>query len=331
LINRIINEIKPDQIVVLSDYAKGMLDDSEKIISKSNQINCRVLVDPKSKDFSKYRGAWLLKPNFKEFTAAVGDCVDEADIHSRARELIDRYEIRNILITCGVKGMILVNHCGVQNFPAKSINVFDVTGAGDTVIAALATLLDSGKSLEDAIKFAIDAAACAVSKNGTQIVSILDIENLRKNKLSILTNGINLQGEEKIVFTNGCFDILHAGHVRLLEKAKELGTSLIVGLNSDNSVRRLKGNGRPINDQEKRKKVLSSLGCVDKVIIFEQDTPLELIKKIRPDVLVKGADYKITEIVGKDLVIKNGGIVKTIELVENLSTTKIVQDISNGK
>lgn len=329
-ISKITDSFYKEQVVVLSDYQKGMLDHSLAFIQKANELNCKVLIDPKSDDFKNYQGAWLIKPNLKEFFAAVGPCNDQSEIALRAKQIINKFNIENILITCGSNGMFLVNRDGFKKYPARSVEVFDVTGAGDTVIAALATFLDQGKSLDEAIHIAIDAASFAVSKNGTYSVTLKDIEAIRNSYTTSNKEDIKTRGK-KIVFTNGCFDILHAGHIQLLEKAKSFGTHLIVGLNSNESVSRLKGPGRPINDQEHRRKILSSLRCVDEVIIFGEDTPFDLINQIKPDVLVKGSDYKISDIVGADIVLQNGGSVQTVDFIEDTSTTKIVDRVKNAK
>ena len=321
-------ELAAAQIVVLSDYDKGVLSESSLIIERANKLDCRVLVDPKTKDFSRYKGAWLVKPNYKEFCAVVGNCRSEKDIYIKAKQLIDRYDIKNLLITCGPKGMILVNEKGLKKFDSKPIEVFDVTGAGDTVIAALAFTLDQGWELEQSVNFAVEASACAVARNGTQSVTMKDIVELRRRAFGDHEVSLS-QKDRKIVFTNGCFDILHAGHVHLLEKAKELGTYLIVGLNSDESVRRLKGRQRPVNSEKSRRQVLSALRCVDEVIIFPEDTPFRLIDTLKPDILVKGSDYEIANIVGAEQVLKRGGIVKTIEFIDNISSSKIIDRISN--
>ena len=329
-ISKIIDSFYENQIIVLSDYRKGMLDHCPVFIQKANELNCKVLVDPKSDDFKDYQGAWLIKPNLKEFFAVVGPCKDQSEIALRAQKIINKYNIENILVTCGSNGMFLVNQDGIKNYTARSVEVFDVTGAGDTVIAALATFLDQGKSLDEAIHIAIDAASFAVSRNGTYSVTLKDIEAVRNANPTLIKEGKKTR-DKKIVFTNGCFDILHAGHIQLLEKARSFGTHLIVGLNSNESVSRLKGPGRPINDQEHRMKVLSSLRCVDEVIIFGEDTPFDLINQIKPDVLVKGSDYEISDIVGADIVLQNGGSVQTIDFIEDTSTTKIVDRVKNAK
>ena len=293
-------------IIIISDYNKGSVSNSNELIRLFNGVP--VLVDPKN-TFDNYYGAYLVKPNEKEFREYVCNYSTKEELIKSARENIIKNNIANMLITLGSKGMILVNRNEHIEFSAKKVDVYDVTGAGDVVISAIAYGLLNKLSLKDAIEISINAAAVAVSKAGTYVVNKKD---LRSNK-------------KTIVFTNGCFDIIHMGHISLLQKAKLLGDKLIVGLNSDDSIRRIKR--EPTNSQEARKAVLAAIEHVDEVIIFDDDTPYDLIKNVNPDIIVKGGDYTIEDVVGADLV-KEVVIVPT---VDTYSTTKIMEKIKNGK
>ena len=321
--------------LVLSDYGKGTLKDTALLIKKAKAKGKIVLVDPKGKDFSKYKGADIITPNFSEFEDVVGKVGSEADLTKKGKALIKALNLNALLITRGPEGMTLLqNKKGkvlISGFPTQARDVFDVSGAGDTVIAALAGGLAGGFDLGDSIRMANIAAGIVVAKLGTATVTPQEINPfLEKEKPYLALEEVGpykddlKDSNKKIVFTNGCFDILHAGHVEYLEKAKALGDKLIVGINSDSSVSKLKGKNRPINKLFHRAKVLSSLRCVDKVVMFDENTPLKLIKTLQPDLLVKGGDYKVKDIVGYKEVTGYGGSVVTIPLVKGLSTTKIL-------
>jgi D-beta-D-heptose 7-phosphate kinase/D-beta-D-heptose 1-phosphate adenosyltransferase len=299
---------QPDNadIIIISDYNKGSVSNANELIRLFN--GAPVLVDPKN-TFDNYYGAYLVKPNEKEFREYVCDYSSKEELIKAARENIIKNDIANMLITLGSNGMILVNRKECVEFPAENVEVYDVTGAGDVVIATIAYGLYSGKSLKSSIELSINAASIAVSKPGTYVVTKSDLKN---------------KGQ-RLVFTNGCFDIIHPGHISLLQKAKSLGDKLIVGLNSDDSIRRIKR--EPTNSQEARKAVLSAIGCVDEVIIFDDDTPYDLIKKLHPDVLVKGGDYTVDNVVGCDLVNE----VVIIPTLDTYSTTSIMEKIKNDK
>lgn len=334
-------------VVILSDYGKGTLGPIlPALIAHCKALGKPVLVDPKGKDFTIYRGATLLTPNMSEFEAVAGATADEDTFSERARDMIAQCELDSLLVTRSEKGMTLFQS-GAEPFslPAQVREVYDVTGAGDTVIATLATAMAGGYSLHDATNLANIAAGIVVGKMGTATTSqselqaalvasehskvlnrsgIMDLETLLQQvKLA------RLRGET-IVMTNGCFDILHAGHVHYLNEARKLGDRLIVAVNGDESVRRLKGETRPINGLEDRMAVLAALGCVDWVIPFDEDTPLKWIEAVVPDKLVKGGDYIPEDIVGYDCVTQAGGQVLVIDLVEGRSTTRIIERINQS-
>jgi D-beta-D-heptose 7-phosphate kinase/D-beta-D-heptose 1-phosphate adenosyltransferase len=334
-IKKCAENIQYADIVILSDYGKGVCSQTVcvSVIELANKYGKPVLIDPKCSDWTRYAGAYLIKPNFKEFCESVGKPINNTttDIELAAKNQLASYNIENILVTRSNYGMILVNH-STADFPAETREVYDVSGAGDTVIAVIATFLAAGAELNEAVKFANIAAGIAVGKTGTYVVTFADLENIIGNNMSKIRmtqdiiehiNELKKQGK-KIVFTNGCFDIIHIGHINLLKQAKQFGDILIVGLNSDSSVKRIKGNGRPFNNEMERAEVLAALNTTDIVIIFEEDTPLELIKKIMPDVLVKGADYAPERVVGADIVIASGGRLELAKLIESKSTTDIL-------
>jgi D-beta-D-heptose 7-phosphate kinase/D-beta-D-heptose 1-phosphate adenosyltransferase len=329
--------------VILSDYAKGVLTEPviRAIIDAARRLGRPVVVDPKGHDYRVYRGATLITPNVKELAAAVHRPVTtEAQIAEAAAELARMVESEAVLVTRSEEGMSL--HVGGQppiHVPAYPVRVRDVSGAGDTVAAVMAVMLAIKTPYEFAVRAANAAAAVVVGKRGTATVTLGE---LRHRLLPEAT----LAPEDKIVFdwsvlderlaewrrrglrigfTNGCFDLLHRGHIKLLAEARGACDRLVVGLNSDASTTRLKGKGRPINPAEGRAEVLAALEAVDLVVVFEEDTPLELLQKVRPAVLVKGADYRIEQVVGRELVEAMGGDVVLIDLVPGHSTTRLVQ------
>ena len=341
LASRMEQHIKGCGAVVLSDYAKGTLEKVRQLIQIANKHNVPVLVDPKGHDFEKYQGATLITPNLHEFEAVVGHCEDERELVEKGIELLNKHQWQALLITRGEHGMTLLRPNQPElHLPALAREVFDVTGAGDTVIGTLASALAAGSKIEDAVALANTAAGIVVVKLGTATVSAHELRRklrtmgatgsgtMSEQQLSIVIEEAKAHGE-KIVMTNGCFDILHAGHVAYLQQAKALGDRLIVAVNSDNSVRQLKGEGRPVNPCDRRMSVLSALGSVDWVVEFDEETPQRLISEMMPDILVKGGDYKVEEIAGSKEVLANGGKVEILQFVDGVSTTKIIESINN--
>ncbi|EIC82918.1 bifunctional D-glycero-beta-D-manno-heptose-7-phosphate kinase/D-glycero-beta-D-manno-heptose 1-phosphate adenylyltransferase HldE [Serratia sp. M24T3] len=325
--------------LVLSDYAKGALKDIEQMIALANAAGVPVLIDPKGSDFERYRGATLLTPNLSEFEAVVGPCKTEDQLVEKGMALIASFELSALLVTRSEQGMTLLQPGKTPlHLPTQAQEVFDVTGAGDTVIGVLATVLAAGASLEDACFLANAAAGVVVAKLGTSTVSIVELENaihgrsetgfgvMSEEELKLAVEQARKRGE-KVVMTNGIFDILHAGHVSYLANARKLGDRLIVAVNSDASTKRLKGETRPVNPLAQRMAVLAALGAVDWVVGFEEDTPRRLIAGILPYLLVKGGDYQPHEIAGCDEVWANGGEVKVLNFEDGLSTTKIINQI----
>ncbi|EMI4801191.1 D-glycero-beta-D-manno-heptose-7-phosphate kinase [Campylobacter lari] len=317
--------------IVLSDYAKGILTSkvTKALIEHANTLNLPILIDPKGSDFSKYQNATLLTPNKKEAIQALG--VEKIDNLEKAlKKLKDDLNLTYSIITLSEEGIALFDE-KLHIIPAKALEVYDVTGAGDSVIAMLAYALALKVDIIKACELANDAAAVVVAKVGSVSVSLEEIKNLKKasfeDKIKSKEELVKLIQNQKIVFTNGCFDIMHYGHIKYLEKAKKLGDILVVGLNSDESVKRLKGNSRPINLEFQRACMLASMYFVDYVVIFNEDTPYELIEFLKPDVLVKGADYKDKEVVGSNLVKK----VELIDFEDGFSTTNIINRIANDK
>jgi D-beta-D-heptose 7-phosphate kinase/D-beta-D-heptose 1-phosphate adenosyltransferase len=325
--------------LVLSDYAKGSLQDCQALIGLARQFSVPVLVDPKGSDFTRYRGATLLTPNFAEFESVVGRCRSEQDIVRRGAALMDELDLQGLLVTRGEAGLTLLRpNQPEMHLPARAREVFDVTGAGDTVIAVLAAVIAAGQSIPEAVALANLAAGIVVGKMGTATVNAPELRRavqseqgsergvVTEEQLLIAIEDARGSGE-KIVFTNGCFDIIHAGHVGYLEEARAQGDRLIVAVNSDASVKRIKDEGRPINPLDRRMAVLAGLESVDWVLSFDDDTPERLLKNIKPDVLVKGGDYRPDQIVGADIVKAYGGEVKVLSYVESCSTTAIVNKI----
>lgn len=334
--------VTKNSVVILSDYNKGSLSDVQKMIQLAKAKKVKVLIDPKGSDFEKYRGATLLTPNLSEFEAVVGKCANDQQLVERALQVIKDFEFEALLITRSENGMTLVRE-GLAPFhlPTQAQEVYDVTGAGDTVISVLATSLAAGSSFEDACTLANAGAGVVVGKIGTSTVNTIELANavysqqdigfgvLSETQLKVAVQLAQHRGE-KVVMTNGCFDILHAGHVSYLNTAREQGDRLIVAVNSDQSVRDLKGSGRPVNPVDRRMAVLAGLGAVDWVIEFTEPTPQRLIANILPDMLVKGGDYKVEEIAGGVEVINNGGEVRVLQFEEGCSTSEIINTIRNN-
>lgn len=329
--------------LVLSDYGKGTLSQVQKMIQIARQANVPVLIDPKGTDFERYRGATLLTPNMSEFEAVVGRCHSEEEIIEKGLQLIQKFELTALLVTRSEKGMTLIRPDQPPfHLATEAKEVFDVTGAGDTVISVLATALADGRSFEEACYLSNVAAGIVVGKLGTSTVSNLELENAIHDRNS---NGFGIMSEaelkqavadakqrgEKIVMTNGCFDIIHPGHVSYLSNARKLGDRLIVAVNTDASVKRLKGEQRPINSLQARMDVLAGLASVDWLVAFDEDTPQRLIGEILPDLLVKGGDYRPEDIAGSKEVWANGGEVRVLNFENGNSTSNIIRKIQQLK
>jgi D-beta-D-heptose 7-phosphate kinase/D-beta-D-heptose 1-phosphate adenosyltransferase len=327
-------------VVILSDYAKGTLSQIGDLIAACRAKNIPVLVDPKGTDFSRYKQASVMTPNLAEFAAVVGQPVDDADLVSKARALCNELELQSLVVTLGDRGMLVVDgNSGAEALlPARARQVFDVTGAGDTVIAALAAGIGASLDAEAAAELANLAASLVVRKIGTATVTPAELNLalheqgsgglgiLNATQAQAVACEIRTRGET-LVMTNGCFDILHKGHVAYLQEAKSRGDRLLVAVNTDASVQRLKGEDRPINPLEDRMAVLAGLASVDWVVSFDSDTPEELISSILPDVLVKGGDYEPDAIAGGKAVLNNGGSVEVLRFHEGRSTSAIVDSI----
>ena len=342
IINKLSANISNYDVVILSDYGKGVLTTNltQEIISISNKNNVKVFVDPKGKDYSKYKGAYTLTPNKKEAIEATNILInDNESLEKAIKKLKEECELEVSLITLSESGIAIFDD-NLRIKPTVAREVYDVTGAGDTVIASIAFAIANHMKIDDAIQFANLAAGVVVGKIGSATASLDEIyeyeSSLNKSnssshiksfeEIEILAKKLHDKGK-KIIFTNGCFDILHAGHVKYLEEAKSYGDVLILGLNADSSVRKLKGPTRPINNQDDRAYILASLESVDYVVIFEEETPYELIKLIQPHVLVKGGDYEGKEIVGQDIAQE----LRLVQFVDGKSTSKIIQRIQNNE
>jgi D-beta-D-heptose 7-phosphate kinase / D-beta-D-heptose 1-phosphate adenosyltransferase len=311
LFHQQLHEANPD-VVIFSDYAKGCLVSVRTLIQAVKQAGKRVIVDPKSSDLSRYHGADIITPNRKECEEALGEWSSVEELDQKVRQAMIRYEWFAMVVTLGADGMLLFERDKpVISIESDAREVFDVTGAGDTVIAVLGTYWGKGFSLEDSLRIANRAAGWVVGQVGA---TPIDRSILEKK-------------EEKVVFTNGCFDIIHRGHLQYLRQAKALGTHLVVGVNTDASLRRLKGKMRPIHALDERMELLAALEMVDEVIAFDEDTPLSLIQRLRPDVLVKGGDYTIDSIVGAQEVQGWGGEVIVLPFVPGYSSTKIIHKV----
>ena len=345
-VEKILDSVKENiqeyDALILSDYGKGVLTDElcQAVIKLANENSVKVLVDPKGSDFSKYRGAYLLTPNKKEAQLATGiDIKDDASLQEALLQLKSECDLDISLITLSEDGIAIFD-TELKKFPTVAKEVFDVTGAGDTVIASIAYALSAGKSIDETAQFANLAAGVVVGKIGSATVTIDEIEeyeaSLHKStsdahiktfaEIDEIVQRYKKNGK-KVVFTNGCFDILHVGHVKYLQIAKSFGDVLIVGLNSDASVSRLKGPTRPVNVAEDRAYLLAALEAVDFVVPFEEDTPYELIKMIAPDVLVKGGDYEGKAVVGTEFAKE----LKLVDFVDGKSTTKTIEKIQGKR
>ena len=327
--------------VLLSDYGKGVLtsDLTQSLISIANKNDKKVLVDPKGLDYSKYKGAYLLTPNKKEASEATQvNIKDDASLTQAITQLKTECELDISLITLSEQGVAIYDN-ELRTHPTVAREVFDVTGAGDTVLASLGFALACDYQIDDAVKFSNLAAGVVVGKIGSATATLNEIieyeSSLNKStsdehiktlgEIATLSKELKARGK-KIIFTNGCFDILHAGHVRYLETAKSYGDVLILGLNSDRSVTALKGEGRPINTQLDRAYILAALEAVDYVVVFDDDTPYDLIKAIKPHILVKGGDYEGKQVVGQDIADE----LKLVQFVDGKSTTKTIEKIQKS-
>ncbi len=326
-------------VLILSDYAKGALQNPQPLIQAAREAGVPVLIDPKGTDFERYRGATLLTPNLSEFEAVVGKCESEQSLLEKGMALLRELDMEALLVTRSEQGMTLIRPDMPElHLPAKAQEVYDVTGAGDTVISVLGAALAAKSPMPEAVAMANIAASIVVAKLGTATVSMPELRRavqqehgsgrgmVNREQLAIDVADARAHGE-KIVFTNGCFDILHAGHVGYLEQARKLGDRLIVAINSDASVKRLKGEGRPINPVDRRMAVLAGLEAVDWVVSYDEDTPEPLLELIKPDILVKGGDYTKEQVVGWEIVEGYGGEVAALDFLDDCSTTAIVNQI----
>ena len=327
-------------VVVVSDYAKGVI--TPKLFKRILASGKRLIVDPKSSDFSIYSGAFLVTPNLKELCEACGaSSIPLNEVEQETRKLMQNCSIENILVTLGADGMMLVEGNGSStHIHTRAREVYDVTGAGDTVIATIACAVAAKASLEDACMIANIAAGIVVGKHMTATATPAEILDyafgpsasekiVDRPTLVSRVNELRKSGR-RVVFTNGCFDLLHMGHITYLNESRAFGDALVVGLNTDSSIKTLKGDSRPIIPETERSHVLAALECVDYVILFDEETPYDLIKAVKPDILVKGADYTREQVVGYDVVEANGGEVRLVKLVGNMSTSDIIDRIKNG-
>jgi len=325
--------------LVLEDYEKGTLVEPQALIQQASQSKIPVIVDPKHKPLSAWAGAAVVKPNEQELRQWLEPWPSDANLPAELERLRDENNIGALLVTRGPLGLVVADGGATPlQIPARRVDVFDVTGAGDTVAATLAAAIAGGLGVRPATRLANLAASIAVTRTGTVAVSAPDLRTLAQEEgrsdRGLLTTEQLLEfarraraDEQTIVFTNGCFDILHAGHVAYLEEARALGDRLVVAINTDDSVTRLKGAGRPVNSLERRAAVLAALSAVDWVVAFAEDTPENLLTALQPEVLVKGGDYTTETVVGAEIVMGYGGKVTVLSLVDGVSTTKIVDQL----
>ncbi|MGI2882985.1 bifunctional D-glycero-beta-D-manno-heptose-7-phosphate kinase/D-glycero-beta-D-manno-heptose 1-phosphate adenylyltransferase HldE [Vibrio furnissii] len=343
ILSRMEQALPQVKAVILSDYAKGALEHVQQFIQTARAAGVPVFIDPKGADFERYRGATLLTPNMSEFEQVVGKVKTNEELVAKGEALIEQFDLEALLVTRSENGMTLLRR-GMDPFhlPTQAKEVYDVTGAGDTVISVLAASVSAGKALDEACALANAAAGVVVGKLGTSTVSTIElaeaIHGSKDTDFGVIDEASLIEAVkkaqargEKVVMTNGCFDILHAGHVSYLNHAAELGDRLIVAVNTDESVKRLKGPGRPVNPTERRMAVLAGLGAVDWVVPFAEDTPQRLIAEVLPDLLVKGGDYKPEEIAGGKEVIAAGGKVQVLNFEDGCSTTEIIEAIKGGR
>ncbi len=339
---RVEKRVRSADVLVIEDYDKGVVERPEHLVAAARRARVAVVVDPKHKDFARYAGAKVLKPNRNEFERAAGTWDNEADFADRGLALLRRVDVETLVVTRGGEGSTVIGRAGlVRHLPASDVEVYDRTGAGDTVAAALAVALGLGWDAVESARVANLAAGLVCARMGTSAVTAPEINQaiaaaerpdegvLTREQLLAAVRLARGRGE-RIVFTNGCFDILHAGHVGYLEEARELGDRLVVAVNDDASAARLKGPGRPVNALERRLRVLEGLSSVDWVTPFSEDTPEALLEAVRPDVLVKGGDYAESAVVGADLVRGWGGEVRVLSLLADCSTSSIVDRIKSA-
>jgi len=340
------NKINDYDVIVLSDYNKGVLTDTliKKIIKIAQHFKKILIVDPKKKDFSVYAGATFITPNFKELKSAV----NTFDINSKSnddnlviklsKQIINKFKFKAVITTRSADGISVVTDVGsFFHLPSEAKEVFDVSGAGDTALAYLSTYISKGKSLELSVKISNIAAGLAVGKFGTSVVSIGEVDDIKQLKnIKVVTNqnlskALKDYDSKKIIgFTNGCFDLLHTGHISYLKSAKQKCDILILGLNSDESIRKLKGKNRPIVEQKDRVEILSSFPFIDKIVVFDEVTPIKLIKRIKPNIIFKGKDYKKQDVVGFRESKKWQGRVILIDFIKNKSTTNLIERIKTS-
>lgn len=332
IITAIENEIKKFDIVVLSDYLKGVLsfDLIKSIVDIAHKYGKKVMVDPKDSDMAKYKNCDIIKPNELELRSMMKTCDGELSVlKSSIKEMAIENNHEAVIVTRGKNGILAYKKDeGYEIIDAINTKVVDVCGAGDTAFAYLIAGIVSGISMENSLKLANFAAGVKVQNRGVCPIAYFQLYcNKKQIKFEELDCLRKIFYNKRIVFTNGCFDLLHAGHVYCLEEAKKAGDILIVGINTDESVKKLKGKERPVLDERDRIKMLEALACVDYVIKFSEDTPKKIISRLKPDVLVKGSDYKDKEIIGSDIVLNNGGEIKTIKMLNGYSTSKLIQRI----
>jgi len=320
--------------IIISDYAKGFCSATlcRKAIGIASSFNKYVIIDPKGTDWDKYSGSYIVSPNLKELREICSADIknEDSEIEECAREILKRYSIDNLLVTRSDRGMSLIRKKDAFHIQAETREVSDVTGAGDTAIASLTLGIAGGMDILDAVKLSNKAAGIVVGKLGTvpiekeELISTIEENEVGKivstDKIREIVSGLKKQGKT-IVFTNGCFDIIHRGHIEYLRKAREMGDTLIIGLNADSSVRQIKGYGRPLNHENDRAEVLSAFEFIDYVVLFSEKTPLNLIRTIKPDILVKGGDYNAEEIVGRNYA----GKIVVLPYLEGYSTTASIK------
>ncbi len=338
ILEKFTKNLKNTNVVVISDYQKGLLTKKllSKIITISNQRGKIIIVDPKNVDLGFYKNSTIITPNIKELTGINQNEINDFKIEKISKKLIKAHGFKSVVTTKGSDGISVVRKNG-NNFhiPSKAREVFDVSGAGDTVVSYIASGIARNEDFVTSIELANEAAGIAVGKFGTAVVNRSetrkkDINDYKVLSIENLLVELKKLKSHKIGFTNGCFDLIHQGHIDYLSKAKKQCDFLVVGLNSDNSVKKLKGSFRPIINQFERSSILSSFEFIDKIVIFEENTPLNLIKKIKPKFIFKGDDYKTSQVVGNKEIKKWGGSVILIKCTKNKSTSKIIERIKNG-
>lgn len=328
-------------VLVISDYAKGCLAYVRDMIELARDMGKQVFVDPKGRDFSLYRGATLVKPNLSEFCAVVGSVHGDEAIAQAGMHLVQELNLQALLVTRSEAGMTLCQQGGAaMHIPTKAQEVFDVTGAGDTAMATLAVAVAAGNSLPMAVRLANEASGIVVRKLGTSVVTLAELDTAlhppahtgsiakQADELTHWVRQAQARGEQ-VVMTNGCFDLLHPGHIRYLQEAKAMGDRLIVAVNSDASVKRLKGEGRPVNTIDTRLEMLAALESVDWVVAFDEDTPEALICQVKPNILVKGGDYQPHQIAGAECVWQSGGQVKVLKFWQGHSSTQLIEKMKD--